>query len=156
MSWSCRFRLGGRGRLAVSWRPGGQIWSAAMGEGGAGLRFSPSGLGWPGVLQFVRLCGLASAGGNSSRGLYSGAGGGGPGFPGVSAGGVCGPLGGMGVPWSVGLLAVGVCGSSGVGGGEGGLAGGSVTGFVTAAGGGPCRGARGCARWWARVGLRGW
>ena len=36
---------------------------------------SPSRLGWAGVLQCVRLCGLASAGGNSLRGLHSGAGG---------------------------------------------------------------------------------
>ena len=76
--------------------------------GGEGLRSSPSGLGWAGVLQCVRLCGLASAGGNSSRGLYSGARGGWAGVPGVCAGGVCGSLRGMGVPWSVGLLAVGV------------------------------------------------
>ena len=57
-------------------------------------------------------------GGNGSRRLHSGAGGGGPGVPGVCAGGVCGPLGGLGVSWGVGLLAVGVCGLSGVGGGD--------------------------------------
>ena len=67
----------------------------------------------------MRLCRLASAGGNSSRGLHSGAGGDGPGFPGVCVGGVCGPLGGSGVPLGVGLPAGGVCGLSGVGGGEG-------------------------------------
>ena len=61
----------------MTWRPGRPCWSAAAEEGGAGLCPSPSGLGWAGVLQCVRLCGLASAGGNSSRKLHSGAGGGG-------------------------------------------------------------------------------
>ena len=96
----------------MTWRPGGPIWSAAVGKGGAGLRSSPSGLGCAGVLQCVRLCGLASAGGNSSRGLHSGAGGGGPGSSGVFAGGVCGPRGGVGVPRGVGLPSVGLCGLS--------------------------------------------
>ena len=73
MSSGCRLGLGGWGGPAVSCRPGGPIWSAAVAEGGAGLRSSPSGLGWAGVLQCVGLCGLASAGGKSSRGLYSGA-----------------------------------------------------------------------------------
>ena len=103
----------------MTWRPGGPIWSAAAGEGGARLWPSPSGLGWAGVLQCVRLCGLASAGGNSSRGLHSGAGGAGAGSSGVCAGGMCGPLGGVGVPRGAGLLSVGVCGLSSVGAGEG-------------------------------------
>ena len=60
---------------AVTWRPGGPIWSAAVGEGGTGLRSSPSGLGWAAVLQCVRSCGFASAGGISSCGLHPGAGG---------------------------------------------------------------------------------
>ena len=103
MSSGCRFGAGGWGGLVVTWRPGGPIWSAAAGEGGAGLWPSPSGLGWAGVLQCVRLCGLASAGGNSSRGLHSGAGGGRPGSSGVCAGGVCGPLGRVGVPRGAGV-----------------------------------------------------
>ena len=103
MSSGCRYGLGGLGGPAVTLRPGGPIWLAAVGEGGAGLWSSPSGLGWAGVLQCVRLCGLASAGGDSSRGLHSGAGGGQSGFSGVCTGGVCGPLGGVGVPWGVGL-----------------------------------------------------
>ena len=45
--------------------------------------------------------------------------GGGPGSPGVCAGGVGGPLGGVGVPLGAGLLSAGVCGLSSVGGGEG-------------------------------------
>ena len=76
MSLGCRFGAGGLGGPLVTWRPGEQIWSAAAGERGAGLWPSPSGLGWAGVLQCVRLCGLASAGGNSSRRLHSGARGG--------------------------------------------------------------------------------
>ena len=74
-------------------------------------------------------------GGNSSRGLHSGAGGIGPGFPRVCAGGVCGPLGGVGVPWGVGLLAVGLCGLLGVRGGEGCLLAGSVAGVCCFFGG---------------------
>ena len=109
MSSGCRLGMGCLGGPAVTWRPGGRIWSAAVGEGGGGLRSSPSGLGWAWVLQCVRLCGLVSAGGNSSRGLHSGGRGVGPRFSGVCAGGVCGPLGGVGVPWGVELL----CGGCG-------------------------------------------
>ena len=87
MSSGCRLGAGGWGGPVVTWRPGGPIWSAAAGEGGAGLWPSPSGLGWARVLQCARSCGLVSAGGNSSRGLHSGAGGGGPGSSGVCAGG---------------------------------------------------------------------
>ena len=71
----CRLGAGGWGGPVVTWRPGGPIWSAAAGEGGAGLRPSLSGLGWARVLQCARSCGLVSAGGNSSCGLHSGAGG---------------------------------------------------------------------------------
>ena len=80
MSSGCRLGVGGWGDAPVTGRPGGPIWSAAVGEGGAGLRSSPSGLGWVWVLQCVRSCGLASAGADSSRGLHSGAGGLGLGF----------------------------------------------------------------------------
>ena len=156
MSSGCRLGVGGWGGPAVTWRPGGPIWSAAVGEGVAGLWPSPSGLGWAGVLQCVRLCGLASAGGNSTRGLHLGAGGGGPGFSGVCAGGVGGPLGGVGVPRGVGLPSVGVCGLSSVGVVRGVRRVGPwrACAVVWVGGGGPCRGARGCARWWACVGLR--
>ena len=128
MSSGCRLGVGDLGGRAVIWRPDGPIWSAAVVEGGAGLRSSPSGLGWAGVLQCVRLCGLASAEGNSSCGPHLGAGGGWPGLSRVCAVGVCGPLGGVGVPWGVGLPFVGVCGLLSVGGGEGCPAGGSVAG----------------------------
>ena len=135
MSSGCRLGVGGWGGPAVTWRPGGPIWSPAVGEGGVGLRSSPSGLGWAGVLQCVRFWGLASAGGDSSRGLHSGAGGGGPGFSGVCAGGVCEPQGRVGVPWGVGLPSVGVCGLSSVAGGEACPAGGAVAGVCCCLGG---------------------
>ena len=156
MSSGCRFRAGGWGGPVVTWRPGGPIWSAAAGEGGAGLWPSPSGLGWAGVLQCVRLCGLASAGGYSSRGLHSGAGGGGPGSSGLCAGGLGGPLGGVGVPWGAGLLsAVSVgCRVWGVLRGVRRMGVWRACAGVRAGGGVPCRGARGCARCWACVGLR--
>ena len=73
MSSGCRLGVAGWGGPAVTWQPGRPVWSAAAGEGGAGLRSSPSGYGLAGVLRCVGLCGLASAGGNSSRGLHSGA-----------------------------------------------------------------------------------
>ena len=63
MSSGCRLGGGGWGGPAVNWRPGRPIWSAAVKKGGAGLRSPPTGLRWAGVLQCVRLCGLASAGG---------------------------------------------------------------------------------------------
>ena len=89
MSSGCRLGVGGWGGPAVTWRPSLPIWSVAVAEGGAGLRSSPSGLGWAGVLQCVGLCGLASAGGNILRGLHLRAGGGGPGFSGVCVRGAC-------------------------------------------------------------------
>ena len=57
MCSGCRMGSGGWGGPAVTWQLSGPMWSAAVGEGGAGLRCSPSGLGWAGVLQCVRLCG---------------------------------------------------------------------------------------------------
>ena len=56
-------------------------------------------------------------------------------FPGVCAGGMCRPLAGVGVPWGVGLLAVGVCGLPAVKGGEGCFAGGFVAGVCGCLGG---------------------
>ena len=135
MSPGCRLGAGGWGGPVVTWRPGAPIWSAAAGEGGAGLRPSLSGLGWARVLQCARSCGLVSAGGNSSRGLHSGAGGGGPGSSGVCVGGVGGPLGGVGVPRGAGLPSAGVCGLSSVGGGEGWPVGGCVAGVCWCSGG---------------------
>ena len=135
MSSGCRLGAGDWGGPVVTWRPGGPTWWAAAGEGGAGVWPSPSGLGRARVLQCARLCGLASAGGNSSRGLHSGARGGGPGSSGVCAGGEGGPLGGVGVPRGARLLSAGVCGLSSVGGGEGCPAGGCVAGVCWCSGG---------------------
>ena len=61
LSSGCGLGLGGWGGPAVTWRPSGPIWLAAVGEGGAGLWSSPSGLGWAEFLQCVRLCGFAWA-----------------------------------------------------------------------------------------------
>ena len=135
MSSGRGFGAGGWGGPAVTWRPGGPIWSAAVGRAGAGRRSPPSRLRWAGLLQCVRACGLVSAPGNSSRGLHSEARGVGPGVSGVCAGGVCGSPGDMGVPWGMGHLAAGVCGLPGVGAGEGCLAGGSVGGVCACLGG---------------------
>ena len=156
MSSGCRLRAGSWGGPVVTWRPGGPIWSAAAGEGGLGLWPSPSGLGWAGVLQCVRLCGLASAGGNGSRGLHSGAGGVGLGLLGCVRGARAGH-------W-VGRACRGARGSSrqvcvGC------LVWGVVRGVrqvgvwracagVRAGRGGPCCGTWRCARWWACVGFR--
>ena len=54
MSPGCKLGAGGWGGPVVTWRPGGPIWSAAAGEGGAGLRPSLSGLGWAWVLQCAK------------------------------------------------------------------------------------------------------
>ena len=76
MSSGCRLGVAGWGGPAVTWRPGGPIWLAAVGEGGAGPWPSPSGLGWAEVLQCVRLCGLAPAGGEQfARAAFGGRGG---------------------------------------------------------------------------------
>ena len=156
MSSGCRLGLVGWGGRVVTWRPGGPIWSAGAGEGGAGLWPSPSGLGWAGVLQCVRLCGLASSGGNSSRGLHSGAGGLGLGLLGCVRGAWAGHWVGLACPgarsssrrvcvgcrmWGVvrDVRRVGVW---------------RACAGVRAGGGGPFRGAEGCARWWACAGLR--
>ena len=81
--------LGCCGGPAVTWRPGGQIRSAALGERGAGLQSAPSRFDWAGLLQCLRLCGLVSAGENSSCGLDTGVGGVRPGVLGVYMCGVC-------------------------------------------------------------------
>ena len=117
---------GGPGRDLAAWRadPVG-----SGGREGAGLRSPNSGVGGAGLLQCVRACSSASAGGNSSRRPPSGVGGVGPGVSVGCVGGVCGSRGGVGVPSGVGLFAVGVCGLPGVGGGGGRSAGGSVAGL---------------------------
>ena len=75
MSSGCRLGAGGWAGPVMTWRPGGPIWSAAAGEGGAGLWPSPSRLGWAGVLLCVRLCGLASRGEQFASSAFRGRGG---------------------------------------------------------------------------------
>ena len=150
----CRLGVGGSGAQARTWPPGGLIWSAAVGGGGAGLRSSHSGLGWAGVLQCVRSCGLVSAGGKSLRGLHSGDGGG---WAWVS-GGVCGRH------WA-GWACCGAWGSMqcvcagrrlwGLVRGVQRMGPRQARAVVWAGGGRPCCRARGCARWWACVGRLG-
>ena len=146
MSSGCKLGLGGWGGPAVTWRPGGPIWSAAVEEAGAGLPSLPSGLGWVGVLQCVRLFGFASAGRNSLHGLHSGDGGAGPVFLGA----------GWGCPGAWGSMRV-VCANRRVWGvvkGVRRVGPWRACAVVWAGGGCPCRRARGCARWWACVGRR--
>ena len=157
MSSGCSFGVGGWGGPAVTWRPGGPIWLAAVGDGGAGLRSSPSWLGWAGVLQCVRLCGLASVGGNSSRGLHSGVGGGCAWFFWGRARGACAGhwagwacRGAWGSPWWV----CAGCRVWGVVRGVRRVGPWRACVVVAAVGGGPGRGTRGCVRWWVCVGLR--
>ena len=156
MSSGCKLGAGGWGSPVVTWRPGRPILSAAAGEGGAGLWPSPSGLGWAGVLQCVRLCGLASAGGNSSRGLPSGAGGVGLGLLGCARGACAGHWVGWGCRGARGSSQR-VCAGCQVWGVVRGVWRAAVwwaCAGVRAGGGGPCRGARRCGRWLACEGLR--
>ena len=156
MSSGCRSGVGGWGGLAVTWRPGGRIWSVAVGEGGAGLWSSDSGLGWAGVLQCVRLFGLASAGGNSSCGLHSAAGGVGPGLSGDARGACAGQWAGRACrgAWGSPRWVCAGCRVWGVVRGVQQVGPSRACAVVWAGGGGSCRGARGCARWWACVALR--
>ena len=145
---------GAWGGQAVTWRPSGPIRLAALGEGGAELRSPPYALGWAGLLQCVRACGLVSAGGTVRVGCIRGPGALGLGFRG-SVRGLCA------VHWA-GWVCRGawaslwrVCADCQVWGAVGGV---RPEGLwracvvVWADGGGPCRGARGCTRWSACVG----
>ena len=112
-------RLVSSGR-GLAWRPAAVAsWVTGLGGGAAGS----------GVRRVV-LCGAQGSGG-----LHSEARGGGSGFSGVCAGGVCGPLGGVGVPWGVGLSSLGVCRLLSVGGGERCPAGGPVAACAVVFGG---------------------
>ena len=48
MSSGCRLGVGGWGGPAVAWRPGGPIWSAGLGQGGASCGLLLLGLAGPG------------------------------------------------------------------------------------------------------------
>ena len=107
MSSACRLGAGGWGG------PGRDLAARRadlVGSGGGGRRGAVAFSFWAWLGRGPAMCGLASAGGNSSRGLHAGAGGGGPGSSGVCAGGVGGPLGGVGVPGGARLLSAVVCG----------------------------------------------
>ena len=75
ISSGCRLGAGGWRGLATTWRPAGPIRLAAVGGGGAALGSPPSGFGWAGLLQCVRMYALASAGVKRLRGLHARAGG---------------------------------------------------------------------------------
>ena len=67
MSSGCRLGAGGWGGPVVTWRPGGPIWSAAAGEGGAGL--------WPGSCNVRGRVGWRPRGGTVRVGCIQGPGG---------------------------------------------------------------------------------
>ena len=74
----CWLGAGGlKGPVAIQ-RPGGPTWSAAVCGGGMRLQSPTFGVGCAKLLQFARVRGSASAQGNSSPGLRSGAGRNGP------------------------------------------------------------------------------
>ena len=132
MSLGCGLGVGGWGGPAVTWRRGGLIWSAAVRGGRYGaVAFSF----WAWLGQGPAMCEAVWVGVRGGEQFARAAFGGGPGFSGVCARGVCGPLGGVGVPGGMGLPSVGVCGLWSVGGREGCPAGGSVAGVCCCWGG---------------------
>ena len=152
MSSGCRLGAGGRGGPVVTWRPGGPIWSAAAGEGGLLLLGSAG----PGSCNVRGRVGWRPRGGTVRVGCIQG-----PGGVGL------GPLGCVWGAWAghwVGWACRGargsprrVCVVCRVWGAVKGVRRVGVwraCAGVRAGEGGPCRGARGCARWWVCVGLR--
>ena len=130
-------------------RPGGPIWSAAVGGGGAGLWSSPSGLGWAGVLQCLRR------GEQFRRAAFRVLGGWAWIFWVVSGGRVRATGQGVGRgAWAFPRWVFAGCRVWGVVRGVRRVGPWRVCAVLWAGGGGPCRGARGCARWWACVGVR--
>ena len=128
MSSGCSFAGPTWGGPVVTWRP----WRADLdGSGGAGRRGAVafSFRAWMGRgPAMCEVVWVGVRGGEQFAWAAFGGRGGGPGSSGVCAGGVCGPLGGLGVPRGAGLPSVGVCELSSVGDGEGCPAGGSVAG----------------------------
>ena len=157
MSSGCRLGAGGWGGPVVTWRPGGPIWSAAAGEGQAGLWPSPSGLGWARVLQCARLCELASAGGEQfAWAAFRGRGGVGLGLLGCVRGAWAGHWVGWACcgAWSSSRRVCVGCRVWGLVRAVRRVGVWRACAGVRAGGGGPCHGAWGCARWWACLGLR--
>ena len=134
MSSGCRLGVGGWGGPVVTWRPGGPIWSAAAGEGGAGLWPSLLGSAGPGSCNVRGRVGWCPRAGTVRVGCIQGWGG----WAWVLWG-VFGGLGratvGVGVPRGAGLPSAGVCGLSSVGGGEWCTTGGCVAGVCWCSGG---------------------
>ena len=128
ISSGCGLAAGGWWGPAATWRPSRQIRSAVVGGGGARLRSLPSGFGSDGLLLCVRACASAVAGGNRRVCCIRRPVGLGLGFRGCVQGVCVGHLAGQGLPLSMGLFTVGVCGLPGVGGGEAPSGGGSVAG----------------------------
>ena len=126
MSSGCRLGAGGWGGPVVTWWP----WRADLVSSGEG--------GWRGAVAFsfrawlgrgpamCEVVWVGVRGGEQFAWAAFRGRGGWPGSSGVCLGGVCGPLGGVGVPQGVGLLSAGVCGLSSVWGGQGCPAGGCV------------------------------
>ena len=156
MSSGCTLGAGGWGGPVVTWRPGGPIWSAAAGGGRRGaVAFSFWARLGPGPAMCEVVWVGVRGGGTVRGGCIQGPGGVGLGPLGC----VWGAWAGHWVRWacrgargSPRRVCVG-CRMLGA------VKGVRRPGVWRAcagvqAGGGPCRGARGCARWWACVGLR--
>ena len=156
MSSGCRLGAGGWGGPVVTWRPGGPIWSAARGRESRGCRLLLLGLAGPGSCNVRGRVGWRRRGGTVRVGCIQGPAGMGLGPPGCVrrawaghwVGWAC--RGARGSFWRMcvgcrvwgavkGVRRVGVW---------------RACAGVRAGGGGLCRWARGCPRWWACVGLR--
>ena len=130
-----------------------------VGSGGGGRRGAVAFSFWAWLGRGPAMCEVfwvASVGGNSSRGLHSGAGGVGLDLLGCVRGAWAGHCVGWacrGARGSSRRVCVG-CRVWGVVRGVRRVAVWRACAGVRAGGGGPCRRARGCARWWACVGLR--
>ena len=149
----CGLGAGGCGGSAANRWPGELIWSAELCGGGIGPRSPPCGLSWAGLLQFGRVCGSASGGGAARVGCTRGSGGLAWGYR-AAFGGPVWVIGRSRCAVGRGALCGGCVWVARCGAGEARLAGGVCGGRVWVSeprAGGPGRGARGCARWWACV-----
>ena len=148
MSSGCRFGAGGWGGPVVTWWPGGPIWSAAAGEGGASCGLLLLGLAGPWSCNVRGCVGRRPRGGTVRVGCIQGPGGVGLGLLGCVRGAWAGHWGGRacrGARGSSPRVCVG-CRVWGVVRGVRRVGVWRACAGVRAGGGGPCRGARGCAR----------